>query len=60
MEFKNLSLLELSELVSSGQTTSEVIYQYFLERTQKYNDELNAFNTLPESSLPPDFVHPPH
>jgi aspartyl-tRNA(Asn)/glutamyl-tRNA(Gln) amidotransferase subunit A len=59
MEFKNLSLLELSELVSSGQTTSEAIYQYFLERTQKYNDELNAFNTLPES-LPPDFVHPPH
>ena len=47
MEYKNLSLIELSELVSSGKTTNEAIYQYFLERTKQYNEELNAFNTLP-------------
>lgn len=48
MEFKNLSLIELTELVTSGEATSEEIYTYFLERTKKYNQELNAFNTLPE------------
>ena len=47
MEFKNLSLIELSELIRSGKTTSEEIYTYFLDRTKKYNEELNAFNTLP-------------
>jgi Asp-tRNA(Asn)/Glu-tRNA(Gln) amidotransferase A subunit family amidase len=47
MDFKNLSLIELSELVSSGKATSQEIYTYFLERTKKYNEELNAFNTLP-------------
>lgn len=47
MEFKNLSLIELSELIRSGKATSEEIYTYFLDRTKKYNEELNAFNTLP-------------
>jgi aspartyl-tRNA(Asn)/glutamyl-tRNA(Gln) amidotransferase subunit A len=46
-EFKNLSLIELEALIQSGKTTSEEIYTYFLERTKKYNEELNAFNTLP-------------
>jgi aspartyl-tRNA(Asn)/glutamyl-tRNA(Gln) amidotransferase subunit A len=47
MEFKNLSLIELEALIQSGKTTSEEIYTYFLERTKKYNEELNAFNALP-------------
>jgi len=47
MDFKNLSLIELRELVSSGQANSDEIYIYFLERTQQYNETLNAFNTLP-------------
>lgn len=47
MEFKNLSLIELSELIKSGKTTSEEVYAYFLDRTKKYNEELGAFNTLP-------------
>lgn len=48
MDFKNLSLIELSELISSGKATSEEVYAYFLDRTNAYNEQLNAFNTLPE------------
>lgn len=51
MEFKNLSLIELSELIHSGKATSEEIYAYFLNRTKQYNGELNAFNTLPTDTL---------
>ncbi len=47
MEFKNLSLLELETLVKTGKTTYEEIYAYFLDRTKKYNKELNIFTTLP-------------
>ncbi len=47
MDLKNLSLLELSELVSSGKATTDEIYIYYLDRTKKYNDELGAYNTLP-------------
>ncbi len=47
MDFKNYSLLELSELIQSGKATSEEIYTYFLERSKKYSAELNVFNTLP-------------
>jgi Asp-tRNA(Asn)/Glu-tRNA(Gln) amidotransferase A subunit family amidase len=52
MDFKNLSLIELAGLIKSGETTSDEIYNYFLERTKKYNGELNAFNTLPEQNHP--------
>lgn len=47
MEFKNYSLIELRDLIASGKTTSEEVYNYFLERTKKYNEEYNIFNTLP-------------
>ncbi len=52
MEFKNLSLLELRDLINSGKTTSKSIYDYFLERSTKYNPELNAYNTLPSEKNP--------
>ncbi len=48
MDFKTLSLIELSELIKSGETTNEEVYSYFLARTKQYNEELNAFTTLPE------------
>jgi Asp-tRNA(Asn)/Glu-tRNA(Gln) amidotransferase A subunit family amidase len=47
MSFKNLSLIELSELIKSGETTNEEVYSYFLARTKEYNSTLNAFTTLP-------------
>ena len=50
MQYKNLSLLELSDLIQAGKATSEEIYAYFLDRVCQYNDELNAFNTLPDEN----------
>ena len=47
MDFKHLSLIELSDLVKSGTTNYQEIYDYFLARTKEYNSELTAFNTLP-------------
>lgn len=60
MDYKNLSLFELSELIKNKKTTNSELYTYFLKRTKQYNIELNAFNTLPvenpvfisENSLP--------
>ena len=52
MDYKNLSLIELSDLIKSGKTSSEEVYAYFLDRTKQYNGELNAFNTLPSENLP--------
>lgn len=50
MDYRNLSLIELSELVKNKKTTNQEIYTYFLKRTEQYNNELNAFNTLPVES----------
>jgi aspartyl-tRNA(Asn)/glutamyl-tRNA(Gln) amidotransferase subunit A len=50
MDYKNLSLIELSELLQNKEATSKEIYAYFIERAKKYNEELNAFTTLPEQS----------
>jgi aspartyl-tRNA(Asn)/glutamyl-tRNA(Gln) amidotransferase subunit A len=55
MDYKNLSLIELSELLQNKEATSEEIYEYFFERAKKYNGELNAFTTLPEQNP----SHPP-
>lgn len=43
MEFAFKSLQELQEILQSGKATSKEIYTYFLERSKKYNPELNAF-----------------
>ena len=47
MDYKNLSLFDLSELIKKGKTTSQEIYTYYLNRIKQYNIELNAFNTIP-------------
>jgi aspartyl-tRNA(Asn)/glutamyl-tRNA(Gln) amidotransferase subunit A len=47
MDFKNLSLIELDDLIKTGKTTSQEVYSYFLERAKEHNTELNAFTTLP-------------
>jgi aspartyl-tRNA(Asn)/glutamyl-tRNA(Gln) amidotransferase subunit A len=51
MDFKNLTLSELSDLLKSGKCQENEIYQYFLERTKSYNTELNAFTTLPPDNM---------
>lgn len=50
MEFKHLSLIELTELVQSGQTTYQEIYDYFYNRTKTLDNKLAAFTTLPEQA----------
>ena len=50
MDLKNLSLIELGDLIKAGKTTSDEIYAYYLNRTKEYNDELNAFTTLPSEN----------
>ena len=47
MDYKNLSLLELSTLIKNKEATASEIYEYFRKRTEQYNTELGAFNTLP-------------
>ena len=49
MEFKDFSLIELDEVVRSGRATYQEIYDYFRARSEKYNDTLWAYITLPES-----------
>ena len=51
MDLKNLSLIELGDLIKAGKTTSDEIYAYYLNRTKEYNDELNAFTTLPQEGV---------
>jgi aspartyl-tRNA(Asn)/glutamyl-tRNA(Gln) amidotransferase subunit A len=51
MDLKNLSLIELGDLIKAGKTTSDEIYAYYLTRTKQYNDELNAFTTLPQEGV---------
>lgn len=47
MDFKNLSLIELDELVKTGKVTYDEIYKYFLGRVKEYNTALNAYTALP-------------
>ncbi|MFZ2255542.1 MAG: hypothetical protein WAW59_03790 [Patescibacteria group bacterium] len=47
MDFKNLSLIELDDLIKTGKATSQEIYSYFLDRAKQHNRELDAFITLP-------------
>jgi aspartyl-tRNA(Asn)/glutamyl-tRNA(Gln) amidotransferase subunit A len=51
MDLKNLSLIELGDLIKAGKTTSDEIYAYYLDRTKEYNDELNAFTTFPQEGV---------
>lgn len=48
MEFKDFSLIELDEMVRAGKATYQEIYDYFCARSEKYNDTLGAYITLPE------------
>jgi len=48
MEFKDFSLIELDEMVRAGKATYQEIYDYFRARSEKYNDALGAYITLPE------------
>jgi Asp-tRNA(Asn)/Glu-tRNA(Gln) amidotransferase A subunit family amidase len=44
MEFKDMSLKEIISLVKSGKTTSKEVFDYFLDRIDKYDNKLQSFN----------------
>ncbi len=46
MEFKNYTLKELDALVKEGKTSYAEIRKYFLDRIEKYDGDLKAFNLV--------------
>ena len=44
MEFKDLFLEEIIKKIKSWETTSKEVFDYFLGRIEKYDDELKVFN----------------
>lgn len=50
MDFKNLSLIQLGELVADRTVSYSDIYNYFLHRSKQYNSELNTYITLPSDT----------
>jgi len=46
MTFKDLSLEDIIAKIKSGETTAQEVNNYFLQRIEKYNPDLNAFNYI--------------
>lgn len=44
MNFKDLSLEEIILKIKSGETTSEEVFKYFLNRIEKYDEKVQSFN----------------
>lgn len=48
MEYHKLSLEEIISKIKSGETTSEEVFSYFIERTKKFDSEIKSYNYLNE------------
>lgn len=46
MNFKDLNLIEIIELIKDWKNTKEEIFDYFIKRIEKYNDKISAFNFI--------------
>lgn len=46
MNFKDLNLIEIIELIKDWKNTKEEIFDYFIKRIEKYNDKIFAFNFI--------------
>lgn len=46
MNFKDLSLEEIINLIKSKKTTKEEVFNYFQKRIEKYDDKLQVFNFI--------------
>lgn len=44
MEFKNMSLLEIVDVIKTGKTTQKAVYDYFLARIDAQDGQIQAFN----------------
>ena len=46
MEFKNLSLEEIIAKIKLKETTSKEVFDYFVDRIEKYDNKIKAFNFI--------------
>jgi aspartyl-tRNA(Asn)/glutamyl-tRNA(Gln) amidotransferase subunit A len=46
MDLAYKSLLEIKDMIDSGEASSKQVWDYFLARSEKYNTELSAFLSL--------------
>jgi Asp-tRNA(Asn)/Glu-tRNA(Gln) amidotransferase A subunit family amidase len=44
MNFKDLSLIEIVEKIKSGETDKKAVWDYFLNRVEKYDKKIKAYN----------------
>ncbi len=51
MNFKELSLIELIDKIKSWKTDKKSVFNYFLKRIEKYNNNINAFNFINKQGL---------
>jgi len=55
MDLSYLSLLEIKEKITSGETTSKAVYEYFLDQIKQKDADIKAFNHIntevPEMNL---------
>jgi len=54
MEFKNLSLKEIIAKIKSGETTQKTVYDYFLNRIETINPQIDSFNLINKNYIEQD------
>jgi len=51
MNFKNMSLEEIISKIKSWETTNKEVFDYFLDRTMKYDDKIKSYNLINQNWL---------
>jgi Asp-tRNA(Asn)/Glu-tRNA(Gln) amidotransferase A subunit family amidase len=51
MNFKDLSLIEIIKEIKSGKTDKESVFNYFLDRIEKYDGKIKSYNFVNKEGL---------
>lgn len=51
MNLAHKSLLELKQMIDSNEVTAKQVWDYYLERSKKHNNDINAFNSFNENGF---------
>jgi len=51
MNFKDLSLIEIIEKIKSRETDKKTVFDYFLNRIEKYDDKVKSYNFINKNGL---------
>jgi Asp-tRNA(Asn)/Glu-tRNA(Gln) amidotransferase A subunit family amidase len=51
MNFKDLSLEQIIELIESKKTTKEEVFDYFQSRIDKYDKDIKSYNFINKNGL---------